>query len=83
MSMSRQNNKYDIAYEGYRGQRRYIVTHPQYSGTLMVAAPDEVAAIVAAAKKWQTRWQSFEFYAFCKIDIYNGRNTSKPKGLTE
>lgn len=43
---------YDIAYEGYRGHRRYIVTHPQYSGTLVVAVPGEVSAIVAAAKKW-------------------------------
>jgi hypothetical protein len=62
---------YDIAFEHYRGRRRYIVTHPEYSGALVVAAPDEVAAIVAAAKKWQTRWQSFEFYAFCKVVIYN------------
>ena len=76
-------NKYDIAFEHYRGHRRYTVSHPGHSGMLLVAAPDDVAAIVAAAEYWQVRWQSFEFYAFCKVDIYNRRNTSKTKGLTE
>ena len=71
---------YDIAFEHYRGRRRYTVSHPEHSGVLIVAAPDDVSAIVAAAKKWQTRWQSFEFYAFCKIDIYNRSNTSKTEG---
>ena len=63
--------KYDIAFEHYRGQRRYTVTHPEHSGALVVAAPDDVAAIVAAAEYWQVRWQCFEFYAFCKVGIYN------------
>jgi hypothetical protein len=78
--MGENRKNYDIAFEHYRGQRRYIVTHPEHSGALVVAAPDEVAAIVAAAKKWQARWQSFEFYAFCNVVIYNGRNTSKTEG---
>lgn len=74
MPMSDRGNKYDIAFEHYRGQRRYIVSHPDFSGELIVAAPDDVAAIVAAAELWQTRWQNFSFYAFCKVDIYNSRN---------
>ena len=57
-------NEYDIAFEDYRGRRRYTVSHPDFSGELIVAAPDDVAAIVAAAELWHTRWQSFEFYAF-------------------
>ena len=65
---------YDIAFEDYRGYRRYTVSHPDFPGELMVAAPDEVSAIVAAAEYWQTRWQRFEFYAFCKVGIYNRRN---------
>ena len=78
--MSEKSNNYDTAFEHYRGHRRYIVTHPEHSGTLVVAAPDDVAAIVAAAEYWQVRWQCFEFYAFCKVGIYNGRNTSKTEG---
>ena len=65
--MTENRKDYDIAFEHYRGHRRYIVTHPEHSGALVVAAPDEVAAIVAAAKKWQVRWQSFGFYAFCEV----------------
>ena len=80
MPMGEQSNKYNIAFGHYRGHRRYTVSHPDFVGEIIVAAPDEVTAIVAAAKKWQTRWQSFEFYAFCKVGIYNGRNTSKTEG---
>jgi len=64
------SKKYDIAFEYYRGNRRYIVSHPEQSGTLTVAAPTEVAAMVAAAKKWGVRWQCYEFYAFCEVSIY-------------
>ena len=64
-------NKYDIAFEHYRGHRRYTVSHPDFGGEIIVAAPDDVSAIVAASEYWHTRWQSFEFYAFCKVVIYN------------
>ena len=60
--------KYDIAFEHYRGYRRYTVSHPEFVEEIIVAAPDDVAAIVAAAEKWHIRWQSFEFYAFCKVE---------------
>ena len=49
------------------------MSHPEHSGTLLVAAPTEVAAIVAAAKKWGVRWQCYEFYAFCEVSIYKKR----------
>ena len=66
------SDKYDIAFEHYRGYRRYSVSHPDFGEEIRVAAPDDVAAIVAAAEKWQARWQNFSFYAFCKIEpIYN------------
>ena len=77
---------YDIAFEGYRGNRRYTVSHPEYSGVLMVAAPDDVAAIVAAAEYWQARWQSFSVYAFCesKLTIYNRKRCeNNQEELTE
>ena len=71
-----QPKNYDIAFEHYRGHRRYTVSHPEHSGVLLVAAPDEVAAIVAAAEYWQVRWQNFGFYAFCNVVIYNRRKTA-------
>jgi len=70
MSMTRKSNNYDIAFEGYHGRRRYTVSHPDYSGVLMVAAPNDVAAIVAAAEIWGVRWQNFGFYAFCEVRRY-------------
>ena len=72
--------KYDIAFEHYRGYRRYTVSHPDFGEEIIVAAPDDVAAIVAAAEKWQVRWQSFEFYAFCKVVIYNKKKLDKTEG---
>ncbi len=69
--MSEKEKSYDATYEHYRGRRRYTVAHPAHRKALVVAAPDEVTAIVAAAKKWKVRWQSYEFYAFCEVSIYN------------
>ena len=64
------SKKYDIAFEEYLGTRRYTVSHPEHSGTLLVAAPTEVAAMVAAAKKWGVRWQRYEYYAFCEVKMF-------------
>ena len=69
--MSDKEKNYDAAFEHYRGRRRYTVAHPAHKKTLIVAAPDEVSAIVAAAKKWKERWQSVDFYAFCEVRVYN------------
>ena len=70
--------KYDVAFEGYYGSKRYSVSHPDYETVLKVAAPSEVTAIVAAAKKWKVRWQTYEFYAYCEVECIN-----KKKGTEE
>ena len=74
--------EYDIAFEHYRGRRRYIVSHPKHRRALIVAAPDEVSAMVAAAKKWGERWQQVSFYAYCdiKLCIYNRKKDDKTEG---
>ncbi len=57
----------DVAFEDYKGVKRYTVSHPAHKRDLRVAAPDENAAMVAAAERWGERWQSIEFYAYCLI----------------
>lgn len=56
----------DVTFEGYAGPRRYRVAHPQH-GALLIAAPDETAALVAAANHWGKRWQKWEFCTGCTI----------------
>ncbi len=57
----------DVTFEGYTGKKLYRVTHPQLGG-LLIAAPDDVAAIVAAAKRWGRRWQEWDFYTSCIVN---------------
>ena len=59
--------EYDCCFEGYRGTKRFTVSHPKRKKDLTVAAPSEEAAMVAAAKHWDTRWQAVEFYAYAKV----------------
>ena len=56
----------DATFEGYTGRKRYSVTHPRH-GSLRIAAPDEATSIVAAAKRWEERWQAWEFYTSCTV----------------
>lgn len=56
----------NATFEGYTGRKIYRVTHPRH-GCLQIAAPDEVAAIVAAASKWEERWQAWDFYTNCIV----------------
>ena len=56
----------DIVAEGYTGLKVYRVTHAKHGG-VQVAAPDENAALVCAAKRWGERWQSWDFYTSCLI----------------
>lgn len=67
MEVKRKN--YDTAFEHYRGRSRFKVSHPDYEAPLTVAAPDEIAAIAAAAKLWGVRWQNFSFYAYCEVEM--------------
>ena len=50
----------------YRGDLRWTVKHPDH-GSVTVTAPDETAAIVAAAQFWRTAWTKVQFYAFCEV----------------
>lgn len=54
------------AYEGYRGGKRWTVEHPKY-GRVRVAAPDDVTALVAAARLWRTKWTALDFYTSCVV----------------
>lgn len=56
----------DVVFEGYTGRKLYSVTHPRH-GCLKIAAPDEAAAIVAAAKQWKARWQAPDFHTCCTV----------------
>ena len=55
-------------FEGYQGSRMYRVVHPVH-GTVDVAAPSNLAAIIAAAKVWDERWQDDEFFFACKACV--------------
>lgn len=57
----------DVTVEGYAGPKLFRVTHPRHGG-LLIAAPDEVTAIVAAAKRWKRRWQDWDFYTDCIVN---------------
>jgi len=56
----------DATFAGYTGRKLYSVMHPRH-GCLKIAAPDEAAAIVAAAKQWKERWHAYDFYTSCTV----------------
>jgi hypothetical protein len=58
---------YQQQFDGYSGTKRFSVTHPRHIDTVVVAAPDENAAIISAAKFWGERWQSLDFYSLCTV----------------
>ena len=53
-------------YEDYRGKKKWVVEHPDH-GKATVFAPDEDAAIIAAAKVFGTPWTRLEFYTGCSV----------------
>ena len=57
----------DCVYEDYEGLKLWDVMHPRHRKVIRVAAPDEAAAIVAAAGFWKERWTDYEFYPNCKV----------------
>lgn len=58
----------DAVYESYAGCKRFEVEHPAHRSRLIVAAPDENAAIVAAAARWGEKWTAYDFYANCCVN---------------
>lgn len=58
--------KRKTAFPNYKGEKRYTVKHPDH-GETTVTAPNEDAAIVAAARYWNTQWTKYQFYSFCQV----------------
>ena len=54
-------------FKTYRGKKWWDVKHPAF-GEVPVCAPDEAAAIAAAADVWGQRWQDLQFYAYCSVE---------------
>lgn len=54
-------------FEGYKGKRQFVVSHPLY-GAVKVTAPDGDAALVAAARAWGTSWTRLDFYTACTVE---------------
>ena len=60
------NRAKSTTFEGYRGSKRFSVQHPKF-GTVTVAAPDRDSAMVVAARTWNTKWTSLDFYTVCTV----------------
>ena len=58
---------YNCSFGDYKGRRRYVVKHPKHMGELIVRAPDDSAAIVAAGNYWGEEWTEYLFYAYCDV----------------
>ena len=50
----------------YSGKNRYEVRHAAHL-PVIVAAPDETAAIVAAADYCGQRWTDYSYYAYAEV----------------
>ena len=61
-------DKYDARFADYHGQKRYRVEHPEHK-TVVVAAPDENADIMAAAKYWDEKWTTYDYYAYATVTV--------------
>ena len=53
-------------YDDYRGKKKWVVEHRDH-GKATVFAPDEDAAIVAAAKVFGVQWTQMVFYTMCSV----------------
>nr|DAP13090.1 MAG TPA: hypothetical protein [Caudoviricetes sp.]DAW64064.1 MAG TPA: hypothetical protein [Caudoviricetes sp.] len=61
-----QSDRYQGRFPGYTGRKLFEVEHPVF-GRCTVAAPDENAALLPAARYWRTVWKLPEFYAYAKV----------------
>ena len=59
--------EYKACFGDYKGAVRYEVYHPAHKETLLVAAPDEYAAMKAAGDYWGDNWLSYDFYPNCVV----------------
>lgn len=51
----------------YGGKNKFYVSHPAHT-PILVAAPDEDSAMVAAADYWGERWQSYSYYPYVTVN---------------
>ena len=58
---------YDVAFGDYAGTKRWYVRHPAYQNSLTVAAPDDNAAMKAAADYWGQPFTAYAFYAYATV----------------
>lgn len=61
------SKRFDCSFGTYEGQKRYSVMHPKFKNELIVRAPDENAAIMAAGNYWGEDWVDYDFYAYCEV----------------
>lgn len=69
MSTNAEKERLDGVFGSYTGKERFEVRVPGKRKILRVAAPNEDAAIVAAANAVGRRWTEYEFYAFCEVSV--------------
>lgn len=62
--------KYPVFPPDYSGLTLWAVTHPAYRAPVIVRAPNEVAALVAAANWWDTNWKRWRFYGNATVAKY-------------
>lgn len=53
-------------FEDYTGDKKWIVSHPDFKD-VTVHAPDTTAALVAACKVWGVKWTQYSIYAFATV----------------
>ena len=59
-------NHFDVSFGDYSGHQRWLVKHAKYQDCI-ARAPDDIAAIAAAAKWWDEDWLEAQFYMNCKV----------------
>ena len=60
------NKHYDASFGDYTGRTRWLVKHAMYQDCV-ARAPDDIAAIKAAADWWGEDWLEAQFYMNCKV----------------
>lgn len=68
---------YQAKFDGYEGRKRFEVRHPSHP-PCVVAAPDENAALVAAADYNGMDWRKVSYYAYA--EVLNAVEPAEPVG---
>lgn len=58
---------FNCSFGNYEGKKRWTVMHPRHHREITVRAPDDNAAIQAAANYWGEDWTRYDFYAYCEV----------------